>query len=158
MQTPEEYEKEYSKLLQQEQYQMQNLTEFILSGLIYDATWAMALGLHNALEMVMINDSSGCDHLPGKLVPLEDFDYLNERMGCVLRKSLHQVHFLGITVSRIHNDRNECSAHLHCICYCREIFHSTVMEAGLTTQFVLSNTTCQVSNNPGQPTLSDAVI
>ena len=96
-QTPEEFEEEYSKLLQEERYQ--KLTEFILSGSLYDATWAMALGLHIASEMVMMNNSSGCDHVPGRLVPLEDFDYMNGRMGCVLRKSFHQVHFHGITVS-----------------------------------------------------------
>ena len=118
MQTPEEYEKEYSKLLQQERYQVQNLTKFIASGSIYDATWAMALGLHNASEMVMMNDSSGCDHLPGRLVPLEDFDYMNEKMGCVMHNSFHQVHFFGITVSQIHqydNSQTQCSAPLYCM-------------------------------------------
>ena len=78
---------------------MQNLTEFILSGSLYDATWAMALGLHAASERVRMNDSSGCGHLPGELVPLEEFDYHNERMGCVLHDSFHQVDFNGITVS-----------------------------------------------------------
>ena len=101
-QTPEEFEEEYSNLLHQERYKVQNLTEFILSGSLYDATWAMALGLHKASERVLANDSSGCDHFPGKLDPLEDFEYQNKKMGCVLRKSFHQVHFLGITVSRVH--------------------------------------------------------
>ena len=59
----------------------------------------MCLGLHNASERVKMNDSSGCDHLSGELVPLEKFDYLNDKMGCVLRKSFHQVSFHGITVS-----------------------------------------------------------
>ena len=59
----------------------------------------MALGLHNASERVKINDSSGCDHLPGELVPLEHFDYLNDKMGCVLRNSFQHVSFRGITVS-----------------------------------------------------------
>ena len=81
-----------------EHYRAQNITDFILSGSSYDAVWAMALGLHYASERVSSNDSSGCDHLPGKQVPLEDFDYLNEQMGCVLRKSFHQVNFTGITV------------------------------------------------------------
>ena len=61
--------------------------------------WALAVGLHNALEWIQINDSSGCGHLPGELVPLEKFDYLNERMGCVLRKSLYGISFTGVTVS-----------------------------------------------------------
>ena len=83
-----------------EHYRTRNITDFILSGSSYDAVWAMALGLHYASERVSSNDSSGCDHLPGKLVPLEDFDYLNELMGCVLRKSFHQVNFTGITVGQ----------------------------------------------------------
>ena len=99
MQTPQEYEKEYSRRLQTEHYQSQNISEFILSGSSYDAVWAMALGLHYASERVKANDSSGCNHLTGNLVTLENFDYHNELMGCVLRKSFHQVNFTGITVS-----------------------------------------------------------
>ena len=59
----------------------------------------MALGLHDASQKIMRNDSTGCDELPGELVPLEDFDYLNEKMGCVLRESFQSVSFRGITVS-----------------------------------------------------------
>lgn len=61
----------------------------------------MALGLHRASERVKRNDSSGCDHLSGNLVKLEDFDYQNQMMGCVMRQSLHEVNFTGITVSEI---------------------------------------------------------
>ena len=96
LQTPEAYEQEYHARLQEEHYQ--DLTEFILAGSEYDAMWAMALGLHEASERVQINDSSGCDHLPGELVPLEQFDYLNEKMGCVFRESFQRVTFRGITV------------------------------------------------------------
>ena len=98
-QTPEQFEQKYLKRLQMEQYKSQNLTEFILSGAVFDAVWAMCLGLHNVSERVRMNDSSGCNHLPGELVPLERFHYLNNRMGCVLRKSFQQVSFRGITVS-----------------------------------------------------------
>ena len=64
--------------------------------------WAMALGLHNASMRIRMNDSSGCDDHPGELVPLEEFDYLNDKMGCVLRESFQQVNFHGITVILIH--------------------------------------------------------
>ena len=76
-----------------------NLTELNTVGVAYDAVWAMALGLHHAWEQISRNDSRGCGHLPGELVPLEEFDYQNEMMGCVLRNSFHQVNFTGITVS-----------------------------------------------------------
>ena len=75
-----------------------NLTDFILSGSLYDAMWAIAIGLHNALVHVARNDSIGCDQKSGKLVPLEDFDYDNEKMGCVLLKSFSQASFRGVTV------------------------------------------------------------
>ena len=101
-QTPEEFLQNYTNLLKMEPYTSQNLMEFIISGSEFDATWAMALGLHNASERVRRNDSRGCDHLPGRLVPLEDLDYMNQRMGCVLRDSFQHVSFSGVTVSRCH--------------------------------------------------------
>ena len=79
---------------------MQNLTEFILAGTEFDAIWAMALGLDSASRRVLMNDSIECDHLPGALVHLEDFDYLNEKMGCLLSNSFQKVNFSGITVSQ----------------------------------------------------------
>ena len=97
-QTPEQFEIQYTSLLNMNRYREMNFTEFILSGSLYDAMWALAMGLHNASDLLSRNDSSGCDHLPGQLVPLEEFDYQNERMGCVLRRGFSQVHFSGITV------------------------------------------------------------
>lgn len=97
--TPEDFEEEYTRRLEEKHYQAQNLTEFILSGTEFDAVWAMALGLHHASKRAQINDSRGCDNLPGELVPLEDFDYLNKRMGCVFESSFQEVNFTGITVS-----------------------------------------------------------
>jgi hypothetical protein len=95
--TPDEYEVEYRKRLREDRYQ--NLTEVSVAASEYDATWAMALGLHNAMERISLNDSTGCKDLPGELVPLESFDYRNNKMGCVLLKSFQQVNFRGITVS-----------------------------------------------------------
>ena len=98
--TPEDYEEEYRERLQEKQYRAQNLTEFIIAGSEFDAIWAMALGLHRAAERVSRNDSGGCDHLAGELVPLGDFLYLNDRMGCVLQNSFQEVNFSGITVNQ----------------------------------------------------------
>ena len=89
---------EYSRRLQTQNYQAQNISDFILSGSSYDAVWAMALGLDHASERVRANDSTGCNHLPGRLVTLESFDYHNELMSCILRLSFHEVNFTGITV------------------------------------------------------------
>ena len=46
-----------------------------------------------------MNDSSGCEDYHGELVPLEKFNYRNKMMGCVIRRSLGNVKFAGITVS-----------------------------------------------------------
>ena len=67
----------------------------------FDAIWALAVGLHNASERARANDSSGCGHLSGELVPLEEFDYQNERMGCVLQRSIAEADFAGVTVSHM---------------------------------------------------------
>ena len=101
-QTPEEFLQNYTTLLEMERYRSQNLSEFIISGSEFDATWAMALGLQTASERVRRNDSRGCDHLPGRLVPLEELDYMNQRMGCVLMDSFQHVTFSGVTVSSCH--------------------------------------------------------
>jgi hypothetical protein len=94
--TPSEYEVEYRERRKEDRYQ--NLTEVSIAASEYDATWAMALGLHNTMKMVTLNDSTGCEDLPGELVPLERFDYMNNKMGCVLLKGFQQVNFHGITV------------------------------------------------------------
>ena len=60
-QTGEEFEAEYAARLGAERYRDMNLTDFILSGSLYDAMWAIAIGLHNASVHVARNDSIGCD-------------------------------------------------------------------------------------------------
>ena len=94
-----QYERRYRQLLSDKD-RYPNLTRLASAGVAYDAIWAIAVGLHNASERVRMNDSSGCGHLPGRLVSLEKFDYQNERMGCVLQRSIAEVDFTGITVSR----------------------------------------------------------
>ena len=59
----------------------------------------MAIGLDNAMKRIAMGNDSGCENLPGDLVPLEEFDYTNERVGCILRQGFAEVNFLGITVS-----------------------------------------------------------
>ena len=40
-----------------------------------------------------------CVNKSGALVPLEHFDYGNEKLGCLLKESLQETFFLGISVS-----------------------------------------------------------
>ena len=37
--------------------------------------------------------------MQGDLVPLEQFDYRNKKLGCLLQESMDEVSFLGVTVS-----------------------------------------------------------
>ena len=46
-----------------------------------------------------MNDSSGCEDYHGELVPLEEFNYRNKMMGCVILRSMGNVKLAGITVS-----------------------------------------------------------
>ena len=39
-----------------------------------------------------------CNHLYGKLVPLDEFNYSNAFMGCVMKENFHKVDFTGVSV------------------------------------------------------------
>ena len=93
-----QFDDEYLRRLQEPRYRERNLRPTSAPGLLYDAIWAMAMSLQNVSERVRRNDSSGCSHLPGELVPLDQFDYANELMGCLMRNSYYNIDFSGITV------------------------------------------------------------
>ena len=76
-----------------------NIDPLSTAGVAYDAVWAMAIGLDTASKRVRMGNESGCENLPGDLVPLEEFDYYNAKMGCVLQESFSETSFMGITVS-----------------------------------------------------------
>ena len=69
---------------------------------LYDALWLFALALNNTDAMVKSGDDisrTGCESVPGSLVPLEEFSYSNGRMGCLIQWNLQQTNFYGLTVS-----------------------------------------------------------
>ena len=68
----------------------------------FDLIWSLALGLNRTAQLVADNNiiDTNCSGLPGELVPLEQFDYSNQLMGCVLQDSIQKVQFLGLSVSR----------------------------------------------------------
>lgn len=96
MQTPEEFERLYADRINATDYKF-----YSRYGLAYDATWAIALGLNTTLARIVNNDTSGCEGVPGSIVPLADFEYDNALMGCLLRQSYHQTSFSGVTVSKM---------------------------------------------------------
>ena len=72
-----------------------------LAGVPFDTIWALALGLDAAVQRIAQNNESdsGCGDLPGDLVPLEEFNYTNEKLGCIMRQSMSNLEFTGMTVS-----------------------------------------------------------
>ena len=65
----------------------------------FDLAWVLALGLDIAIERVAQYNDSGCEDVPGEIVPLEEFNYSNEKMGCILKESMGSVEFEGLSVS-----------------------------------------------------------
>ena len=95
MQTPGEYENLYAQRIESDE----DYNYYSRNGLSYDAMWAIALGLNNTLTRILNNNSTGCEDVPGSIIPLEQFEYSNAKMGCLLRESFHQTSFSGVTVS-----------------------------------------------------------
>ena len=74
-------------------------------GVVYDAIWILALALNKTLTMVEAGNSSidgtGCENVTGSIVPLEEFSYSNEKMGCLIQWNLQRTNFSGVSVSII---------------------------------------------------------
>ena len=98
-QTSKEFLEVYNDHLNQPRYHRFNPVATIAPGVPYDGIWSLALGLDNAIKRVAQGNESGCEELFGDLVPLEEFNYTNEKMGCILRKSINEVQFDGLSVS-----------------------------------------------------------
>ena len=76
-----------------------SISELSIAGAAYDTVWALALGLNKTIDKIQsMSDDKECSHMPGIVVPLEQFDYHNDKMGCLLRRSIAQVSFTGVTV------------------------------------------------------------
>ena len=77
--------------------------DIVYGGLVYDAIWMLALALNKTVSMVDIGNSSingtGCENAAGSLVPLEEFSYSNEKMGCLMQWNLQRTNFSGVSVS-----------------------------------------------------------
>ena len=67
---------------------------------LYDVLWVLALALNGTDAMIKSGDinGTGCEGEPGSLVPLEEFDYTNAKIGCLIRWNIHQTDFSGVTV------------------------------------------------------------
>ena len=75
--------------------------DFVDAGVrLYDVVWVLAFALNSTLSMVESGDISetGCENISGSLVPLEEFNYTNEKMGCLIQWNLQETNFLGGSV------------------------------------------------------------
>ena len=72
---------------------------------LYDVLWVLALALNNTNAMIDSGDinETGCEDVPGSLVPLEDFHYTNKRIGCLIQWNIQQTNFSGLTVSCVND-------------------------------------------------------
>ena len=96
MQTTMAFEYEYSKRATAKGF------DFVDAGVrIYDIMWVLAHALNNTATMVDNGNISetNCGNMHGSLVPLDEFDYENEKMACLLQWNLQQTDFSGVSVS-----------------------------------------------------------
>ena len=69
-------------------------------GRLYDAVWILAQALNCTMTMVKSGDinGTGCENITGSLVPLEQFQYSNEKMGCLIQHNIQITNFTGVSV------------------------------------------------------------
>ena len=86
-----------------------NKTEFNLrfAATAFDAVWSLALVLKYTDDMMRLKNQSKGDpihvncssNLTGDLVPLNEFNYSNAFMGCVMKYNFYNINFTGMSVS-----------------------------------------------------------
>ena len=71
---------------------------------LYDVMWALALALNSTDAMIKGGaniSETGCDDVPGSIIPLEMFEYSNKKLGCLIQWNIQRTNFSGLTVSVI---------------------------------------------------------
>lgn len=70
----------------------------LTAPLAFDAVWTLTFALKRTIAKIERGIEGGCSEVEGDLVPLEQFDYRNKKLGCLLRESMDETDFLGISV------------------------------------------------------------
>lgn len=68
---------------------------------LYDVIWVLAVALNKTISMINRDSNiteTGCQGSSGRLIPLENFTYTNEMMGCLIQWNLQNTNFSGLTV------------------------------------------------------------
>ena len=74
-------------------------------AMAFDSIWVLAVALNHTEIMRMtkttqeVINKTDCVDLEGDLVPLNEFNYSNEFMGCVINYNFQNVDFIGVSVS-----------------------------------------------------------
>eukprot|EP00731_Ephydatia_muelleri_P031749 Em0023g256a len=88
--TTQQFFSEYKAVLSSYQYTY-------VSALTYDAVWTLALALNASMHLIKTGNDSGCKSESGSLEAWENFTYSNSKMGCILKRTLQQVKFYGVS-------------------------------------------------------------
>ena len=70
----------------------------LTAPMAFDAVWTLTFALKRTMTKIARGIEGGCSDLEGDLVPLELFDYRNKKLGCLLKESMDETDFLGISV------------------------------------------------------------
>ena len=65
----------------------------------FDAVWALALALDNTSQSLCINDLGDCSNTRvTENIPLENYTFFNDRIECLINRSLNDMEFEGVSV------------------------------------------------------------
>ena len=92
LKTSQRYLSEYENRCTQEIYYA---TED--GGRAYDTTWILALALNSTMAMVTNGNinGTGCENMSGSLLPLDQFNYTNQKMGCLIQWNIQRTNSVG---------------------------------------------------------------
>ena len=67
----------------------------------FDAVWALALAMDNASRSLCSGDIGYCaNSRVTENIPLENYTFYNDRIECLLNRSLNSMEFEGVSVSK----------------------------------------------------------
>ena len=72
----------------------------VLAGVMFDVIWVLAMALNQTMTMINHGNIShtNCMNASGDLLPLEEFNYTNEKIQCLVQWNLQQTDFNGVSV------------------------------------------------------------
>jgi gamma-aminobutyric acid type B receptor len=93
--TPKTFQEKFKTIFQEPEYK--NYAFLDLGRFIYDGMWTLIVALDKTVNKISMGNDSGCEDKSGDMVPLEYFNYTNEKLGCIMKQSFSEVMFTGVT-------------------------------------------------------------